>query len=164
MKPYQKAWRNFYVDANLADEWLVRLNGLRIFDLASICEGHWQMEHPYDACPHLNLKMKKQHFPQALVKWDDCKSIFMDVSLVPNGDDMFVHAHLGLDYSFPDASFRNEGFLMEFVCSRRRTTDLSEPWFKDWFLRLVWEIEELDRTLFKSLGSGENPKLSKKHY
>jgi hypothetical protein len=148
MKSYERAWRDRHVDKNLADDWLERLNSLRIFNLISICEGHWEMEHPYDARPHLNLRMKPCYLSEALAKWDDCKDIVQDtVNRLPNSGEIYVHAHLALDYLFSDASFRDEGFSMEFECCHRRTGDLPEPWFEEWFRCLVSGIEVLDKLL-----------------
>ena len=157
MKPYERAWRNRHVDANLADEWLERLNSLCIFDLVSICEGHWQMKHPYDARPHLNLRMKPHCLSQALAKWGDCKDIIQKtVNQLPNSEETFVHARLALDYSFSDTSFRDEGVQMQFECSRRRTRDLPEPWFDGWFRCVVAGIEALDKQLVESLLRGDS--------
>lgn len=154
MKPSRRAWRNYHVDVNLADEWLELLNDLFVFDLVSICEGHWHMEHPYDASPHINLKMKQCYLSQALVKWNQCKGIIEEtVNRMSNNTYMFIHARLALDYSSPDVSFQNEGFLMEFECSRRRTKDLPETWFANWFGFLVVGIEEMDKLLQNCLNN-----------
>lgn len=63
----QRPWQTFSVDAMLEDEWLERLNGLKCFDLISICQGHADApeDHPRRR-PHFNLRLKDE-FAEALI-------------------------------------------------------------------------------------------------
>lgn len=58
-RPHERRWRNYCVDKNLKDDWLERLNGLTVFDLISICEGHGsEAETELGRLPHINLRLK----------------------------------------------------------------------------------------------------------
>ena len=58
-RPHERRWRNFCVDRALKDDWLERLNGLKVFDLISICEGHGTAaETELGRLPHFNLRLK----------------------------------------------------------------------------------------------------------
>ncbi|NOX20109.1 MAG: hypothetical protein GXO99_02440 [Nitrospirae bacterium] len=58
-RPYERLWKNLYVDKNLEDEWLERLNDLKVFNLISICEGHpGNGRFSKGSSPHIYLRMK----------------------------------------------------------------------------------------------------------
>jgi len=144
MEIYQRAWRNYYVDANLMDEWLERLNSLELFKLVSICEGHCGEEHPYDASPHINLRIGPELCIQAMQSWAEFKRILGDIVDDLPGNDTYVNASIALDHSLPDSSCTSEVFRVSFECGQRRDTETMTAWFQSWFVNAIAAIELLD--------------------
>lgn len=69
-RPFERRWRNYCVDRGLKDDWLERLNALKIFDLISICEGH---EDEADVVarrlPHFNLRVRENMIGTLERRW-----------------------------------------------------------------------------------------------
>jgi len=68
---HEKHWRDFCVDKNLEERWLEDLNELNVFQLISICEGHYaQLKNPSGKFPHINLKLKEKLLPGLVKDWE----------------------------------------------------------------------------------------------
>jgi hypothetical protein len=65
---HQKEWHGLYVDKNLHDIWLEKLNLLNVFNLISICEGHYRNQNARSGEPHINLRMKGDMLQSLLSK------------------------------------------------------------------------------------------------
>lgn len=69
-RPFERRWRNYCVDRNLKDDWLERLNGLKIFDLISICEGHEdEADIVARRLPHFNLRVRENMIGMLDRRW-----------------------------------------------------------------------------------------------
>jgi hypothetical protein len=67
----ERMWRNITVDANLREEWLVDLNGMRALELRSICEGHVARVDPLSRNAHINAAIREPLQPYFHRHWDD---------------------------------------------------------------------------------------------
>ena len=72
LEDYQREWRHYRVDKNLKDDWLVRLNNLRLFYVTSVCEGHFTCDDNY---PTIVLYAKRDFI-------DSLKELFVDKELL----------------------------------------------------------------------------------
>jgi len=145
MKTHQRRWNNKHVDINLDDSWLERLNALELFNIISICEGHSCGEHPYDKQPHINLRLKSQHFPNIHSRWLACReAIHALVGTSPVCDNIYIHTSFLLEDSFPDASIRYEELGVQILCRQLRAYPTPEPWFDLWFQQAITLIEAFD--------------------
>lgn len=142
---HKRLWRTFHVDLNISCSWLERLNDLKAFNLISICEGHHLQIHPYDKQSHINLRLKPLYLAEAITEWQPCRdNIHSLVDQSPVSDDIYVHASLSLDYSFPDSAISREEFGVQFLSKHHRTQTSPEPWFEKWFQQTVELIESID--------------------
>lgn len=67
LQEYQRTWRDYQVDKNLADEWLESLNRLSCFELVSVCEGHCQCNDKYPKLVLFGSRLVLNSLKQSIV-------------------------------------------------------------------------------------------------
>lgn len=67
----ERRWRDFTVDVNLRDQWLVDLNRMRTLELRSICEGHVARVDPLSRNAHITAAVREHQQPFFHRHWDD---------------------------------------------------------------------------------------------
>jgi hypothetical protein len=158
-KAHEREWNGLCVDRNLDDEWLVRLNQLRAFDLISICEGHCRRPaEPSTTCPHIKLRLKDELLAGSGGIWDEHK-----MQVVSALGRLFSSAdtHVSFELRFKARSGRGRLMYREEltakVHSRRpRQSAEMEASACEWFDRNLGLVEDLDR-LVSSLWRAEAP-------
>lgn len=140
LEEYQRLWNVRQVDLNLADEWLERLNGLRCFELISICEGHHDCN---DCYPEIILSARAAAIPRI-------KSILIPLRTILDGW-IGPECRYRLTCSVGIANIPDEESLQEMLkLSLRRTVprhsaDMdteTAAWFEG-MLRLATTLDQL---------------------
>ena len=68
---YQRPWGGHCVDINLEDNWLERLNKLKVFDLINICEGHpKRVSSTATRYAHIYLRLKDTYLRGLIKDWE----------------------------------------------------------------------------------------------
>jgi len=136
--------RWYPVDVHLEDEWLNKLNSLKVFELRSICEGHVN-ENP----AFILLKVKKELYGIASSGMD-VLSMYLDF---PNTVFEIKHLNVG-------DTLRKEIWLRaEFFRDPKNSANFEEytrhlawPKCATWFEEIIDKINEMDLTLAKVIG------------
>jgi hypothetical protein len=147
-KDHEREWHGFCVDRNLEDDWLEGLNNLEIFNLISICEGHYdrQAEPSRRTSPHIRLRLKEDFLVGVTSRWDEHKMMVVsEVNRLFQTADTYV----GLELKFKLRSTTSrliyeESLTMRIHSRQPRTLQEMDDGIRDWFRRSVRRIEELD--------------------
>ena len=143
----EREWRGFCVDRNLEDEWLERLNALRVFDLISICEGHFnRQQEPARTSPHIRLRLKDGFLSGISRHWDEHKmAVVSEVNRLfeTGGTSVSLDLRFRLRLATGRLSYREE--LMVGLNRRQaRVSEEIETNAHTWFHQNVGRVEELD--------------------
>jgi hypothetical protein len=142
---YRKIWGKYSVDPNISENWLERLNNLKLFDLVSICEGHFKEVHPYNRQPHINLRLKDEYLKYMFSHLPACEKTIQNIlGLSPVCDDVYMHLTFLHEHSLPDSIIRYDRLFIEFISRFLRKEPYEESWFILWFCQTVTLIEEID--------------------
>lgn len=146
----QRLWRGISVDKNLRNSWLVALNSLQMFELISICEGHWNSNMRMMDSPHVNLR------------WKDVESApYLLYELVDGLDDDFLTGDFKVESTIRasvDPYRRKHRFcdtdaVISFTSRRTLAYEgMGEDKVK-WFRGLIRRIKTLDLRIFLYLKS-----------
>jgi hypothetical protein len=155
-RDYEREWNGYFVDKNLEDDWLVRLNDLEAFGLISICEGHCggQTE-PSRATPHVKLRLKERFLPGIASHWDEHKmTIVSELNRLFQTGDTYLSLELKFKLRSRTGRMNYEESLTVGIHGRRaRTSEEMDAETCHWFRQGVSRVEELD-TLIMGLGLG----------
>ena len=149
-RDHEREWNGFCVDRNLEDDWLVRLNDLKTFDLISICEGHCNHQtEPAQTPPHIKLRLKEHLLPGIARRWDEQKmAVVSEVSRLFETGDTYVN----LELKFKLRSGRGRLIYQQDLIVRihhrqvRISAEMDDK-THDWFRQTVGRIEELDNLI-----------------
>lgn len=158
-KAYEREWRDYYVDKNIEDDWLERLNSLAAFDLISICEGHCNRQpEPLGTPPHVKLRVKESYLPGIGGRWDRHKMV-----IISTASDLFQtgNTYLNVEMGFRLKSGTGRLNYQEALVVRvhrgntKPSSEMDEE-TRQWFEQSVGQIEELDR-VFACLWRDSSP-------
>jgi hypothetical protein len=144
---YEREWNGFCVDRNVEDNWLLRLNSLKSFNLISICEGHCnRREEPSKRIPHIKLRLKDYLIPGVAAHWDQHKmAILGEVNGLFQNGDTYVNMELKFKLRLGTGRLTYQEDLVVRIHSRRpRTSDDMDAATRCWFQENTSYIEELD--------------------
>jgi hypothetical protein len=144
---YEREWNGFCVDRNVEDNWLLRLNSLKSFNLISICEGHCNRRaEPTKRIPHIKLRLKDYLIPGVAAHWDQHKmAILGEVNGLFQNGDTYVNMELKFKLRLGTGRLTYQEDLVVRIHSRRpRTSDDMDAATRCWFQENTSYIEELD--------------------
>ena len=148
--PLEREWRGLCVDKNLDAEWFEQLNNLRLFDMISVCEGHFSND---DSCsgtpPHIKLSLKEQYLPHIVSQWDRHKMVVIEgVSTLFQTGQTYVNLELKCRLRYTMGILRYQEDLMVRVHGRRARSSVGmDAATRRSFTRIVASAVELDRAM-----------------
>lgn len=145
-KSFEKPWRNRYVDSNLQEHWLEKLNALKVFDLISICEGHAYRRPAY---PHIRVRLKEQCFDKMIPYWEKVSQLLQgDGTNSFNSEHTFISCEL--KYQIKKGRQRTSNRQEMILRLRRRQgrhTKRMDQGTVEWFEQAIHQIQTLDTKL-----------------
>lgn len=151
LKNYQRKWREYSVDKNLRDDWLERINSLKILEVLSICEGHYTFDQT-----HSWIKFcVKDDFYEKFVNYFQDEIVLLDTLNNYISSEICYYCEIIKGIS-NDTKSSNFGIIkevkMSFVSNRpRMSADFTDIDFS-WFENTVLTVEKIDGALFKIIG------------
>ncbi len=157
-KPYERPWHGLPVDRNLHDSWLERLNRLKCFELASICEGHTDVKPTsVKRRPSVILIVRKDYLRQTTERWYEIKAALADeIAGTWSGNDTRIELEIQhMLVREADQREDEENIVMRCLSCRKRDSAPFSEWVETWFQNTVFRIEEYDRRFRKLMEPGE---------
>lgn len=154
-REHERPWRDFCVDANLQDSWLERLNGLRVFDLINICEGHPQRsKRAASRYAHIYLKLKKEFLQDVIPAWGDLRPLFIqEVDRLFQEGDTYINFEVKFKLrSGPGRLVYQEELMLKLRAFHLSSNSGLDPNLRAWFDHSVERIETLDAAIRRQLG------------
>ena len=147
-KPYERPWRDWAVDLNLEDQWLERLNDLETLSLASVCEGHLDVQpKSVKRRPCIILRPKKAYMMPLTVRWYDLKeALASEIERIWPDDETIVEfeiQHRLIKNHNPLAEI--EDIIIRITSERRRDATILSEWIGDWFRQSIVRVEAFDQ-------------------
>lgn len=145
-REHERLWNGCYVDKNLKDEWLKRLNILSLFDLINICEGITETRGELAfAQPHVYCKAKQRY----------CSAIsrhFNDKNLIKNLQNFSVLGETRVELDVKRRFFKDDGdtgyyadnIILKLTFLRERCSREIDEETTRWFEHIVSGIEAFD--------------------
>lgn len=151
---YQRPWHGHCVDINLDDNWLERLNNLRVFDLINICEGHpKRVSSTATRHAHIYLKLKETYLRELVKGWEIIRPFLLKEvhCLFQDGS-----THLNFNLTFKVRTGRGrfvyqEGLRLKIRANKASDSLDLDPAIQAWFEDAVSCTETLDRVLYEAL-------------
>ena len=149
-KPYERPWRDWFVDRNLNDGWLEQLNNLETLSLVSICEGHIDAR-PTSVrkSPRIALMFKKDYMRPLTEKWYNLKEALTTAIEKTWPDEETI-----IQFEIQHRLVKNDGLVEEIeaiiiriISERKRDTVLLPEWTNHWFRQALSRIEAFDRLM-----------------
>ena len=148
---YQRPWGGHCVDINLEDNWLERLNKLKVFDLINICEGHpKRVSSTATRHAHIYLRLKDTYLRDLIKDWETIRpSLLKEVHcLFQDGS-----THLNFDLTFKVRAGRGrfvyqEGLRLKIRANKASNGTNLDPTIQAWFEEVVASTETLDQVLY----------------
>jgi len=144
-REHERIWNGRLVDKNLENEWLESLNSLKFYKLISICEGH--NNNSLHTHPHINLRLKEEHIPVLLSKFDQ-----LSQSLNNKLVEIFGHENNSVTLEFKIkliASPTSRPIRRDLVIrirSRHTRENLEiDNKIKNWFQNIIIQIQKFDK-------------------
>jgi len=151
LEDYQRKWRVYRVDKNLKDDWLVRLNNLKLFYVTSVCEGHFTCDDNY---PTIVLFAKRDFI-------DSLKELFADKELLFSIFDGNFASDTEFTFSYTLGVSTNPNSIIsatsctpiKFSLHSKdpRESLLLDDKTSEWFEASVISIERIDEALYGRL-------------
>ena len=146
-REYQRLWQGRCVDRNLADDWLISLNTLGVFQLISICEGHVYEDGRRPSVPHINLRLRSELVRTAYAVWDDLSiglagefgRVFQPTTTIADAE-----LRLGVQLGRNGLSSRPD-MVIKLRAVRVRASRNMEPEVAEWFSQAVANCRAIDR-------------------
>ncbi|HIJ96576.1 MAG TPA: hypothetical protein HPP94_12720 [Desulfuromonadales bacterium] len=144
---YQRKWLDYSVDKNLQDEWLVRLNSLKIFYPTNVCEGHATCD---DAYPHIVLLSRADYL-------DRIDNLIRNIELTKHirsclpESTVFKLSSLFAITNEPDTHFGDH--IVKLSLSRETPRESLDFFEQDanWFELVVSSAEQIDKICLELL-------------
>jgi hypothetical protein len=148
----QKLWKRHSVDKNLRSPWLLALNSLQMFELISICEGHWDSNMKEMCTPHVNVRWKERDIAPYL--WHDLADGLEDEFLTGT---FKIEAELAARVDPYVRKYRlcETDATIRFTSRRPLAYEGMGEDKVEWFEELIKRIKSLDRKLYSSWKSLE---------
>jgi len=147
-REHERPWRGRFVDRNLHDDWLMRLNSLAAFDLFSICEGHVGDRRRPDGAPHVNLRLHGEYMAILVLRWSSFHDQ-LDQAAVEcfNRDSTHWEFELRMGTRLSRLGpRRRKDFVVRLRSTTARTTGEPEPSLAAWFGEIVPAVEMFAQT------------------
>ncbi len=148
---YQRKWRNYSVDKNLKNDWLIRLNNLKLLYVTNVCEGHFTCEDTY---PRIAL-MGKRTSAEKLGSLLDNREALISIFDCHIGVDTHFDFSYTIGISNDPHSRSNSSAFTPIKLSLTRTFPRGSLFFdqttSDWFDRSVSSLEAIDHTMSSML-------------
>lgn len=146
-KNYERLWNGRCVDKNLHDAWLEELNGLKMLELISICEGHSEIPaNKPRAYAHISLRVNTEATRRLTRQWSHLKQEIMQAV-----DSIFSTEKFRIKFTY-NVSIR-KGFLPLRSSTRvvlriqskepRLINELNSEAFK-WFEKVISQAKNFD--------------------
>ena len=136
-REYERWWVNpdtgegRCIDKNLTDEWLLRLNRLRILRLKSICEGHLDADNfSQKNTPDISLELTERFENQS-------ERISAEIASMKNTEPE-------IEFAYGHSEFEPKAFFLNLKCKRKRCSTELEPWVTNWFQRVIELVQSID--------------------
>lgn len=158
-RDFERPWKDLYVDKNLEDEWLARLDGLTSLRVISICEGHYQPDQPAGSSkrfPHIKLRLKEEFLPNISGQWDQLRpAISNELHRLFYCVDTYLDVELKFKFRWGGVRFAyQEDFTVRMNGRRPRDSVEMDPATREWFEQSVNRIEQLDRAIGAQVNCG----------
>ncbi len=154
-RPFERRWRNYCVDRNLEDDWLERLNRLRVFDLISICEGH--EDEPvavHRRLPHFNLRLKDTRAEMFAARWSETRTAIGEAI-----DGCFFNKFTSIHFEFRSGFVKErerthpQDIVLLKLAARVDVLDFDRAYYgREWFEENVAASEAFDGYIFEMIG------------
>ena len=147
-RDHEREWQGFCVDKNLKDDWLERLNGLQVFHLISICEGHHDRgAEPARTPPHVKLRLKDRFLPGIAGCWDEHKmEVLSKVNDLFQTGDTYVNLELKFKLRLGTGRLDYQENLIVRIHGRQaRASGEIDTDTDGWFERTVDQVQDLDQ-------------------
>lgn len=150
-RDHERLWGERYVDKDLKDDWLERLNRLNNFDLISICQGHNGSTRSRQL-PGLNVRVKQEQRRQ--FGPEVCLRAFEQVLDQLPADDTRATCERKIKKSNQGRSHDDLVLMVDYLQTGRG--GISEKIREDWFERTIQAIENADASFADfAAGTGE---------
>ncbi len=148
LESYQRTWRDYLVDKNLRDDWLVRLNELNLFVPTNVCEGHFSCDDQYPLIVLLSAADVIAGLEKLFEDCDGLRSVFD--GLVPTDTEYKFSRTTGISND-PDVFFNITRIKLS-LCRNvpRESMNFDRATFR-WFEAAVSSIEKIDEVLRKHI-------------
>ena len=149
-KPYERPWRDWAVDRNIDDYWLERLNDLETLSLASVCEGHLDVQpNSVKRRPTIILRPKKAYMVPLTVGWYDLKAVLAaEIERIWPDDETII------EFEIQHRLVKNgdhpadiEDIIIRITSERRRDVVLLPEWIVLWFRLSLIRIRAFDHSM-----------------
>ena len=147
-KPYERPWRDWAVDLNLEDQWLERLNDLETLSLASVCEGHLDVQPTSVKRRHcIILRLKKDYMRPLTVRWYDLKeALAAEIERIwPDNETIIEFEIQHRLVKKDDHPADIEDIIIRITSERRRNMVILPEWIVMWFRLSLIRIRIFDR-------------------
>ncbi len=153
-RQYERPWREFCVDKNLEDDWLERLNNLKVFDLINICEGHPERAtHTATRYAHIYLKLKDSHIRGLGKDWETIRpTLLKDVHRLFQDGKILLNLDLNFKIRSDQGRFvYQEGLRLKLRANEASKTVSLDDFVRSWFETCIHCMEILDKILLDQL-------------
>ncbi len=144
-REHERVWNGYYVDKNLKDEWLERLNSLPAFDLINICEGITERQGVITyGLPHIYCKIKPGFSYVVAHRFNDMR-IVTALQNIPASENTRVE--LEVKRRFPGhtkAPPYTDHLVLKLTFLKQRFSRHIDKSTERWFERMLHKVEALD--------------------
>lgn len=153
-RDHERPWRGYCVDSNLEDEWLERLNSLKVFHLINICEGHPQRAKSTSTrYAHIYLRLNETYLREMVKCWETIRpTLLKEVHrLFQDGK---THLNFALDFKLRTGRGRlvyQEGLSLKIRANKASSMNGMNESVRNWFESSIDCLEFLDQTVFEQL-------------
>lgn len=144
LENYQRTWRDYRVDNNLEDDWLVRLNNLGLFYVVNVCEGHYTCEDQYPAIVLLGRPEAVNKLEGVLADREWTLQLFNGTVSADTEFNFFTTKGISSD---PDSFYNGSKIKLSFFRNEPRESLEFDRGTFEWFEKTVDIIEVLDGRL-----------------
>lgn len=148
-REHERVWNGYYVDKNLKDEWLERLNCLPVFELINICEGITERRGAvtYDL-PHIYCRVKPRFSYLVAHHFNDIRLVAALQSIC-SPDDTRVQLDVKRRFSgqTKTLSYIDHLVLRLTFLKQRSSRDIDRE-TERWFERMMCEVEALNEIVY----------------
>ena len=151
----KRRWRGYNVDIHLKLDWLESLNGLKAFDLRSICEGHPNSADLDKNGPHIIISLNSDLEVLFADKWPTCQKMIKE-----GIDNVVFHplTYVYFDFCNHYSRSNNRSYLHREIylmlhLNLKKCRRITESSRNEWFTANVKAIEEFNKFICDLLGT-----------